>query len=83
MSHPAGRRPVTEPQHFSVQACANQGSELVFSGCVHVEARSPVDAAERVLHEKLTLSGHPAHVRAKVWRLGEDYQPVSILLYRP
>jgi len=74
---------VTEPQHFSVQASSTDGGELVFTNCVHVQALSPVDAAERVLHEKLKLSGPPCQLRAKVWRLGEDYQPVSVLLYTP
>ena len=74
---------MTEPQHFSVQASSTDRGELVFSSCVHVQALSPVDAAERVLHEKLKLSGHACQLRAKVWRLGEDYQPVSVLLYAP
>lgn len=71
-----------EPQHFTVQPCSHEHGEPCFSGCIHVEALSPVDAAERALREQLSLSGPAGRLRARVWRLGVDYQPISVLLYR-
>lgn len=49
--------------------------------CIHVEARGPVQAAEIVLGESLVTQGKPGNVRAVVWKLAEDYTPVSLALF--
>jgi len=71
-----------DAQHFTVQPCTHQDGDLKVEGCIHVDALSPVDAAERVLKEPLTVCGSPQQLRAKVWRLADDFTPVSVLLYR-
>lgn len=51
--------------------------------CIHVEARGPVQAAEIVLGVSLVTQGKPGNVRAVVWKLAEDYTPVSLALFAP
>lgn len=65
--------------HFSVQLIDPLGDENM--DCHHVEAMSPTHAAEIALGETLSLFGSPKLVRARVWRLTEDFTPVSVLLY--
>ncbi|PXA99475.1 hypothetical protein DMC47_03075 [Nostoc sp. 3335mG] len=63
---------------FSVQRVASDDSETL-APCVTVEARSPVQAGEAVLAERLALHGEI--VRAKCWFLKEDFTPQSVQLY--
>ncbi len=51
------------------------------STCIHVDAQSPIQAAQIALGETLCLHGSPRQARAVVWRLGEGYAPVSVTLY--
>lgn len=51
--------------------------------CVHVEARSPIHAAEIALGETLATQGPVTRLRALVWRLADDYTPVRIPLFVP
>lgn len=51
--------------------------------CIHVEARSPVQAAEVALGETLVTQGPVARMRALVWKLADDYTPVSVALFVP
>lgn len=55
--------------------------EPIFNECVHVEGRSPIEAAQQVIKEPLSVHGKPEQVRAKVWRLDDLYKPVSTLIY--
>ena len=72
---------MTQLDHFGVQKCVVSGRDIIVDVCRHVDALSPVHAAELALGESLSLQGHVADTRAKVWRLGEDYLPHSVLLY--
>jgi hypothetical protein len=74
---------MTPSKHFSVQPCIAQGREIVLGECIHVEAMSPVQAAELALGESLSIQGEQNRARAKVWRLSDDYSPISTILYRP
>lgn len=65
--------------HFSVQLIDVLGNESM--DCQHVEAMSPTHAAEIALGETLSLFGSPQLMRARVWRLKEDFTPVSVVLY--
>ena len=67
-------------ENYSVQPIGAHG-EPVKNICIHVEAKSPVHAAELVLGEALVTQGKPQQARAIVWRLGDDYQPVSTTLF--
>ncbi|MGB3335823.1 MAG: hypothetical protein WBA73_01445 [Devosia sp.] len=49
--------------------------------CFHVEANSPVQAAELVLGATYVTHGKPADMRALVWKLAEDFTPISIPLF--
>lgn len=51
--------------------------------CIHVAARSPIQAAEIVLGETLATQGPVSRLRALVWKLAEDYTPVRIPLFFP
>jgi hypothetical protein len=73
---------LTIAEHFTVQPI-EAGSEKAKSTCIHVDAQGPVQAAQIALGETLSLHGSPGCARAVVWRLGEDYSPVSITLYAP
>lgn len=66
-------------EHFSVQLVEQSGVEN--SDCRHVEALSPVQAAQRVLGETLSLFGQPDKVRARVWRMNDDFTPTCVALY--
>ena len=80
--HPLRRQAhVTQFDHFGVQKCVVSGGEIVVDACRHVDALSPLHAAELALGESLSLQGNVADTRAKVWRLGEDYLPHSVLLH--
>jgi hypothetical protein len=68
--------------HFSVQRVADDG-EPDKTGCIHVDALSPVQAAEIALGETLVIHGDRKLARAVVWKLGDDYSPMSVMLYRP
>jgi hypothetical protein len=72
---------MTQLDHFGVQKCEVSGREIIVGTCHDVDALSPVHAAELALGETLSLQGMLADARAKVWRLGEDYLPHSVLLY--
>lgn len=72
---------LSEVHHFTVQPCCGMDGEPMFSECVHVAGRSPIEAAQQVIKEPLSVHGKPDQVRARVWRLDELYKPVSILLY--
>jgi hypothetical protein len=74
---------VTAHSHYTVQKCTHHNGEIQTTECIHVDALSATDAAERALAETLIVHGQPDQVRAKVWKLDENYQPVSVLLYRP
>lgn len=67
---------------FSVQPVSPDGvpDKTV---CIHVEARGPVQAAELALGESLVAQGPVSSLRALVWRLAEDYTPVSVALFTP
>ena len=65
---------------FSVQPIEN-GMLVAKSSCVHVEAMGPVQAAEQVVGETLSVTGAPEHARAVVWSLAEDFTPVAVTLY--
>lgn len=67
--------------HFSVQPVAEMDNRQ--GPCIHVEALGPIQAAELVLGETLANHGDPGRIRAIVWRLGDDFSPISIKLYRP
>lgn len=73
---------LSEIHHFTVQPCVGIDGEPVFSECIHVDGRSPIEAAQQVVKEPLSLYGPPDQVRARVWKLDELYKPVSVLLYR-
>ncbi len=49
--------------------------------CIHVEASGPVQAAELVLGGTYVTYGKPGNARALVWKLAEDFTPVSIPLF--
>lgn len=66
--------------HFSVQPVDDMDNRE--GHCIHVEAMGPVQAAELALGETLVNHGDPASIRAIVWRLGDDFMPISIKLYR-
>ena len=68
---------------FSVQEYDQDGSgTLTPSNKVTVSARSALEAAQLVLGEDLVLHG-PAHLaRVKVWRIGDDFQPIATVLYQ-
>lgn len=74
---------MTAAQHFSVQTCLGTQDETEFTECVHIDALCPRDAAEKVLKEPLSVVGTIDRIRAKVWHLGDDFQPVSTLVYAP
>lgn len=67
-------------EHFSVQAVTDASD--IKTECIHVEAFGPVQAAELALGETLSTHGDPQSVRATVWKLGDDFSPISIRLYR-
>jgi hypothetical protein len=68
-------------EQFAVQLVAGRGG-VDKSRCIHVDALSPVQAAEMALGETLVCHGAPDAARALVWRLGADYLPVSTRLFR-
>lgn len=67
-------------EHFSVQAVGTDGRPVEGS-CTAVDARSPIHAAELVLGTTLAAHGKMEHAKAMVWRMGEDFQPISTTLY--
>lgn len=48
-----------------------------------VEAFSPVEAAEIVLGRRLVQSGPARNLRALVWHMEGDFNPVCTYLYKP
>ena len=64
--------------HFSVQTVGGAAD----GSTIHVEAQSPVQAAEIALGEILSVHGDAGQVRAIVWHLGDHFSPVSVRLYR-
>jgi hypothetical protein len=48
---------------------------------VHVDANGPLEAGEQVLGERLAMTGSEERLRCRVWRLDEQYRPISVLLY--
>lgn len=72
---------MSEVHHFTVQPCCGVDGEPIFSECVHVEGRSAIEAAQRVINEPLSVHGRPEQVRARVWRLDDLYKPISTLVY--
>lgn len=73
---------VTPLKHFSVQPIADNGQPDKGT-CIHVDAISPVHAAEIALGETLVVHSETHKPRAVVWRLGDDYAPISVTLYVP
>ncbi|HEY4202102.1 MAG TPA: hypothetical protein VGM83_16230 [Devosiaceae bacterium] len=67
--------------HFTVQPFAENGRRDNAT-CIHVEAMGPIQAAELALGETLAVHGTPDCARAMVWKLNDDYSPVSVTLYR-
>lgn len=67
-------------ENFAVQPVDATG-EPKRGTCVSVEARGPVHAAELALGEILGPHGAPSQMRALVWKLADDYTPVSIPLF--
>ena len=65
--------------NFSVQPVT--GGVPDKNTCLHVEANSPVQAAALVLGATYVTHGKPADTRALVWKLAEDFTPVSIALF--
>jgi|GEM_PF-7100273 len=74
---------MSDAQLFTVQPCLIEDGVPQFSECISIDALSAVDAAEKALRARLSLCGSPDRLRAKVWRLGDDFQPISTLLYEP
>jgi hypothetical protein len=74
-------RHLTSLEHFTVQPVAENG-DADKGNCIHVDAQSPVQAAEIALGETLAIHGKPHAARAVVWKLGEDYSPICVKLYR-
>lgn len=69
---------------FSVQQYEHDGAGglSLIAEPVKVTARSALEAGQQVLGEDLVLHGAPHHLRAKVWRIGEDFKPIDTLLYQ-
>jgi hypothetical protein len=74
------RPTLTIAEHFTVQPLETD-THKTKPACIHVDAQGPLQAAQIALGEKLCLHGSPGHARAVVWKLGEDYSPVSVTLY--
>ncbi|RUT34879.1 hypothetical protein EMQ25_02670 [Arsenicitalea aurantiaca] len=70
-----------ETNRFTVQPLAGQDDAFQRDRCIHVDACSALEAAQKALAEPLTVTGQPDKLRAKVFHLGRDYQPVTVLLY--
>ena len=47
----------------------------------HVDADGPLEAAQRVLKEPLTTHGDAERLRCRVWRLDDEFRPISIMLF--
>ena len=65
-------------QFYSVQPLLPDGSKD--GGLISTDASGPVQAAEKVLGEPLTI--HGKIVRANVWTMTDAYTPTVITLYR-
>lgn len=69
---------------FTVQVFHHDKNNKIslLPGAHAVVACSAEKAASRVLREELHSIGDVSEVRARVWRLGPDGQPITSMLYR-
>lgn len=65
-----------------VEPCDGTLGEPESEQRIYVDARGPAQAGQLALGETLSLHGEPDRVRCKVWRLGDDYSPHSVTLYK-
>ncbi len=65
-------------QFYSVQPLLPDGSKD--GGLISTDASGPLQAAEKVLREPLSIHGKV--VRATVWTMTDAYTPTTITLYR-
>lgn len=71
-----------EKHLYSVQRVL-PGHREADSENVLIEASSPVAAGERVVGCRLIPVGSPANLRALVWHMQSDFNPVCTSLYEP
>ena len=69
------------PQYFTVQRCADAAT-LTFGAPVTIEASGPLEAAERVLGETLSVVGAKSELAGRVLQLGEDYRTTATMVFR-
>jgi hypothetical protein len=72
---------MSQLESFSVQKCIFDGIDVLAENCVHVEALSPLHAGEIALGQRLAANGPVEFTRARVWKLGDDFSPTSVMLY--
>ncbi|HZY67585.1 MAG TPA: hypothetical protein VFE52_03315 [Devosia sp.] len=66
--------------NFTVEPVGDPGDHV--PTFIHVEAMSPVHAAEVALGESLQHFGSQDVLRAKVWTMGDNFTPTCCKLYR-
>lgn len=66
---------------FTVQRCLDTDN-LTFESGQNVEASGALAAAEMVLAHRLSLTGSPDRLAARVLRLTDAFRPDTILVYR-
>lgn len=66
---------------YSIEPVPEVGAKSGPANLIHVEAQSPVGAAEKALGERLSASGSSGQLRCRVWWLDDQFRTISLPLY--